>query len=309
MRVVSPSRQVQAFGVAALGVVVLSPDALMIKILNVDLWSLVFYRNVFLAIFVLAVYFVRRRSAISDVGGGLVGVGGLGGHSDLVGAGGLAGALYGLSAICFVLAVRQTTAANAVVILGALPMAAAVMRRVFLKQSTPWRTWVAAASVMTALAYLGAAEFGKADLWGVVAACGAMLLYSGHVTILSARPQLDRVAVLGVGAALAAVLAVLMATNLAVSLVLTPTQLGLLAVLGVVVVGGAHMAFGMATRVLSGPEVALVILLEMVLGPFWVWLALGEVPAQDTVLVGAAIAISVGLHGVISLRVKASAIA
>lgn len=302
MRVVSPSRQVQAFGVAALGVVVLSPDALMIKILNVDLWSLVFYRNVFLAIFVLAVYFVRRRSAISDVDGGL------GGHSDLVGAGGLAGALYGLSAICFVLAVRQTTAANAVVILGALPMTAAVMRRVFLKQSTPWRTWVAAVSVMTALAYLGAAEFGKADLWGVVAACGAMLFYSGHVTILSARPQLDRVAVLGVGAALAAVLAVLMATNLAVSLVLTPTQLGLLAVLGVVVVGGAHMAFGMATRILSGPEVALVILLEMVLGPFWVWLALGEVPAQATVLAGAVIAISVGLHGVISLRVKANAI-
>ena len=41
------------------------------------------------------------------------------------------------------------------------------------------------------------------------------------------------------------------------------------------------------SRTLSAPEIALLALLEVMLGPVWVWLGAGEVPAATTLLGGA----------------------
>jgi drug/metabolite transporter (DMT)-like permease len=68
-------------------------------------------------------------------------------------------------------------------------------------------------------------------------------------------------------------------------------SLGFLAALGV-----AQMALGLAfltagARLISAAEVALIVLLEVVLGPLWVWLALDQRPANAT-LIGGAIVIA-----------------
>jgi len=55
-------------------------------------------------------------------------------------------------------------------------------------------------------------------------------------------------------------------------------------------------------RYLPAPEVGLILLLETVLGPYWVWLALGEDPGARA-LAGGAIVIGVlVLHSALSLR-------
>jgi drug/metabolite transporter (DMT)-like permease len=41
-----------------------------------------------------------------------------------------------------------------------------------------------------------------------------------------------------------------------------------------------------ASRTLLAPEIALLGLLEVVLGPLWAWLGAGEVPAESTLLGG-----------------------
>ena len=56
-----------------------------------------------------------------------------------------------------------------------------------------------------------------------------------------------------------------------------------------------------APRYLPAPDVALVMLLEAVLGPLWVWLVLAEVPARETFLGSAVILgtlILLAVHGV-----------
>ena len=63
-----------------------------------------------------------------------------------------------------------------------------------------------------------------------------------------------------------------------------------LAVMGLIVL---PLGFGLITlgpRYLPAPEVSLLLLLEAILGPFWVWLVVGENPGA-TVLVGGAIVI------------------
>jgi drug/metabolite transporter (DMT)-like permease len=43
----------------------------------------------------------------------------------------------------------------------------------------------------------------------------------------------------------------------------------------------------LASRALLAPEIALLGLLEVVLGPLWVWLAVGEEPGSATLIGGA----------------------
>ena len=47
------------------------------------------------------------------------------------------------------------------------------------------------------------------------------------------------------------------------------------------------MLMVVAARVLLAPEIALIGLLEVVLGPLWAWLGAGEIPARATVSGGA----------------------
>jgi drug/metabolite transporter (DMT)-like permease len=47
------------------------------------------------------------------------------------------------------------------------------------------------------------------------------------------------------------------------------------------------MLLVLVSRTLTAPEIALLALLEVVLGPLWTWLGAGEVPAGTTLLGGA----------------------
>ena len=68
-------------------------------------------------------------------------------------------------------------------------------------------------------------------------------------------------------------------------------RLGLMLLLGLVIM---PLSFGLITlgpRTIPAPEVALLLLLETVLGPIWVWLVIDEKPSEMT-LVGGCVVIS-----------------
>ena len=79
----------------------------------------------------------------------------------------------------------------------------------------------------------------------------------------------------------------LIALPLALPLQATPKDIALLAFLGVFQLALPCMLLVVASRVLLAPEIALLGLLEVVLGPLWAWLGAGEVPARATVAGGA----------------------
>jgi drug/metabolite transporter (DMT)-like permease len=56
------------------------------------------------------------------------------------------------------------------------------------------------------------------------------------------------------------------------------------------------MLLSFGTRHLPAPDVTLIMMLEMLLGPLWVWLAMGETPGPATVAGGALILLTVVGH-------------
>jgi drug/metabolite transporter (DMT)-like permease len=75
-----------------------------------------------------------------------------------------------------------------------------------------------------------------------------------------------------------------------------------LAVMGLVMLPLSFAMMAVGPRYIPAPEVSLTLLLESVLGPLWVWLALGEDPGEATLLGGAIVIAALAGNAAAALR-------
>lgn len=260
----------------ALGVAVLSPDSLLVRLIQTDAGTLLFWRGLLTALSLgLMVQAGHGRASLNA--------------AHQIGRPGLlAGALFGGSSICFTLSVLNTLVAHTLIILATAPLWAAAFSRIFLQETVTWRTWAAIAGCILGIgvtvsgSHDGGAAFSSVQGGDLLALLTAFLV-AGHWTTLRRVGARDKRPALALGGLIAAGLALPFAQPLAVP-PLSALYLGLLG-LGVIPVAFALMAAG--TRYLPSAEVAMMLLLETVLGTLWVWLALGERPGPLTFLGGA----------------------
>ena len=66
-------------------------------------------------------------------------------------------------------------------------------------------------------------------------------------------------------------------------------DIAILAILGFFQLGLPCMLMVAASKSLSAPEISLLALLEVLLGPLWTWIGAGEVPAHATLVGGAVV--------------------
>ena len=76
----------------------------------------------------------------------------------------------------------------------------------------------------------------------------------------------------------------------------------ILAMLGFFQLGLPCMLMVRAARSLSAPEISLLALLEVLLGPIWAWLGAGEVPASATLLGGAVVLTALVFNEIADMR-------
>ena len=75
-----------------------------------------------------------------------------------------------------------------------------------------------------------------------------------------------------------------------------------LLLLGVGVLPISFTLITLGPRYLPAHEVALFMLMETILGPYWVWLALGENPGLPAILGGAVVILTLATHTIVELR-------
>jgi drug/metabolite transporter (DMT)-like permease len=103
------------------------------------------------------------------------------------------------------------------------------------------------------------------------------------VTLRGASTQLDLRPAVMLGGAISCLIALPFALPLQAS----SKDIALLAFLGIFQLGLPCMLLVLASRALLAPEIALIGLLEVILGPLWAWIGAGEVPARATITGGA----------------------
>ncbi|NDL71803.1 DMT family transporter [Vreelandella alkaliphila] len=268
-----------------LGVVFLSFDGLLIRLANTDGWTIVFWRGflMFCVLGVLCCVGSRLATLSSNP------------FSSLASA-----LLLGLISSLFVLAVMNAKVANVVVILSTAPLFAALFSRVFLGEKVPRRTLLAIVICMLGMSLVFMGEGARGMLVGNLYALAAAAAIGGNLTLLRRYPTIDPMTVIAGGGLLSAVIALPLASPLA----LDAERYGVLALMGLVQMPLATVLINSATRYLPSTEVALFYLVETALGTLWVWWMLNEAPAISTLLGGAVVITVLVLHAWMGLHLE-----
>jgi len=198
------------------------------------------------------------------------------------GRGGLAvAALMAISSGCFIIALNHSSVANVLFMQAIAPILAAALGTL-LGEPVERRTWIAMAVAVLGVALMVGGPghppplgFGLSVLMSVSFA--GLIVITRHRRDVSMAPAtcLSQVVVLAAAAPFASPGSV------------STRDLGLLVALGVGQIGLGLVLLTIGARLIPAAEVALITLLEIVLGPLWVWVFLSEQPSAATLAGGA----------------------
>ena len=273
--------------ITACGVLIISPDGLLTRLIETDHWTMIFWRALFLSFGMwLVVSFIHPNRVWQQ-------------YRTVRGPGLLMVGIYSLGTISFIFAITHTSVANTLIILSTTPLFAALVSRVLLKEPIELRTLVAIALVALGVGIIGYGSIGQSGgLAGDLAALlGSFCLGSGFVFVRR-FPGVSVFPAISCSGLLTALFILPIAAPLSVS----ESDLGYLLVMGIylVPVGSALMYLG--PRYIPAAEVGLLMLLESILGPFWVWLILDEEPGHLTLLGGVIVISTLAINTVWKMK-------
>jgi drug/metabolite transporter (DMT)-like permease len=137
-------------------------------------------------------------------------------------------------------------------------------------------------------------------LGGDLAGLGAAAAFGASFVVIGRHRDRTMVPAMGLGGLVAAAIALPFADPMSV----TAADVGYLAISGLAVLPVGFGLLAIAPRFIPAPEVGLITLLESILGPVWVWLALGEEPGLRTVLGGTIVIGSLAANSYLTLKSK-----
>jgi drug/metabolite transporter (DMT)-like permease len=277
-----------ALALMAAGSTTISFGGLVIRnIEQADEWQLVFYRALGMLFSVTLLLTIRYRRhtifRLRDIG-----------WPGIFGA-----ILVAVASISFVQSVAHTTVANALFMLCAIPFISAGLARFFLKEALPWRTVITMAFAAAGVAVMLGEGVGAGSIFGNIMGLLTAISFGAYAVIVRWRRDVDMLPTLIVSSL------IIMTAGAVVSvgqLDVPLRDIALCLLWGGVLSGFANWMFIVASRQLIAAEVTLVMLLEFVFGPIWVWLFVDEVPTQLTLIGGSLVISAVLFRALAELR-------
>ena len=218
--------------------------------MDVDAWTLVFVRGVLSAPGLFVFFLVMERT-------------GWQGQLRAMGlAGVIAALLFALDNVMFIYSITHTSVANTLLMISLSPLFAALLTHIVLRQMVPRRTWLAigGATVATLVILLGSLVTG--DLPGTLAGLVAAIAIGGTLVVLRSRPSLNLVPAVALGAGLAGLIALPLASPGSAD----SRDWVMLVLVGLLIVPVAFGLIATGPRYIPAPEVALLLLQQTVLG-------------------------------------------
>lgn len=252
--------------------------------------EIIFWRSLSASVFVCLVLLVARKKRFLASWR----------HAGYLGV--LSAVFWGVTFTCFLLSLTLTTVANTLVVDSITPLVTALLAWLMLRQKPPVRTWVAALFTFGGVAWMFAdnlSGLGGTHLTGMLLALVLPFAYAFNFIILNAAGQkTDMLPGICLGGLLSALVVLPFAHPFKAGL----SDVGVMVGLGVFQLGLPCVLLVYAARFLPPAEIALLVLLETLLGPLWVWIGIDEIPSNSTLMGGIVVMLSLLLHEIGAIR-------
>ena len=262
-----------------IGVVILSPDSVLIRLTDADSWTVLFYRGLLMSIGVLILLLITYRSKTIV-------------EFKKIGRGGLwIGWLHGIMTGTFVFAIMHTSIANTLVIISTGPIWIAIIAWLTLRERASLVTWLAMIIVFIGIYIVMSANFGGQNIVGDIFALITAILMGFTFTLVRKYKTVNMVPTMAVGGIIAAIIACIFAPTL----VLKPEAIIYVVAMGVIL----SISFSLITiapRYMPAAEVGMIMPLETVLGTLIAWKMINEVPTNNAIIGGIIVVATLFFH-------------
>ena len=271
---------------AFIGVMFITPDSLFIRLSNIETWGMLFYRGAipFVVVLLGLLLFYKKNflKALLKIG--------------------YPGIFYIISfSICnitFIISIQNTNVANTLIMVAMAPMLSAILGTIFLKEIPDQKTWIAIFITFGAVAYIfyDSIQLGNflGDIFGFITAFGLAV----NANLARYAKNVDLVPSAVIGKLCVAIFSLFFVE----SFELLENDLIIVPLMCVMCVAIPFVLVTIAPRFITAAEVNLFFLLEVIIGPIWVWLIIKEQPSLETIFGGAIIILTIATHSVVALK-------
>ncbi len=213
-------------------------------------------------------------------------------------AGFISGVCWAVMFTCFMIALTLTSTANTLVVNSLSPLITALLAWIVLKSPIPGRTWlsIAVAIVGTGIMFGSAIEGKTGAALGMMIAFGVPV--AAAINLINLKKNGEHID-LAPAVLIGAIISCLVMLPLSFPFAASVKDIALLAVLGVFQLAIPCVLLIRAAKHLSAPETALLGMIEVIIGPLWTWLFVGENPSSATLIGGTVVIAALVLNEVV----------
>ena len=242
---------------------------------NASEWQILFYRSVVLSFTLFFFIGIRQKGplikAYTNSGLGAV----------------IGGVFLGSAFASWIFAMTHTTIANALFILASAPFMTAIIARIMLGEKVKPVTILCMAGAAIGIAIMVIEGIFSGALLGNIYALCAALGFSFFTVFLRRNKSVEMTPAVfwaGIwGSIVGAVMIIVTKSGFTIS----HHDFEMCALLGFVQVGLGLIIYTLGSKYVPAAELTLLSMTEVILGPVWVWIGIGEVPGFYTMLGGA----------------------
>ena len=242
---------------------------------SASIWQILFYRSIFflwvLIAFILLTYRKKTFKKIKEAGvPGLIG-----------------GVFLSTNFVAYMYSMMETTVANVVFIISTQTVFLPIVAYIFLKEKISPRGYVAIMLAMIGVTLMIGDSLGTGSLKGNLAALTIPINFSVLVLIIRKYPKVDMIPAIFYAGILSCLYGLLLLENFAIS----TKDIWLAFLLGVPQLAFGFIFITIGSRTTPAVMVGLLMLMESIFAPIWVWLFYNEIP-PISVLIGGIIILS-----------------
>jgi len=274
--------------ITASGVLLLSLESLFIKLTSISALVFSFYISIFMlssSNFIL--FFTKKRHFLLTY------------KKDLL-AILLCGFLLGISNILFISAIKNTSVANVVVIFSIAPIFSAFYMYILFKEKSSKNIYISSFFIFFGLYIIFSTTIGKGNNEGNIYAFLCIALFSLAFVLLSRYKNINMFAVISASSAISALISFILSNDIYINM----NALYILLFAGLLISPLARLFIGIGTKILHPSEVGLLMLIETIMAPIWVWMFLNEVPAINTFIGGGVILLTLILNSLYLIHIN-----
>ncbi len=270
----------------SIGIFIMSVESLMIKYTTVSSFVFSFYLGIFIFASTAGSLLFKKKEYVKNALTSSFGM--------LI----ICATMMSISNIFFITAVKTTIVANVVIIFSTSALFSSLIADLLYKEKMTRNIFYASFFMFIGLFIIFSDELSFGSMEGNIYALLCTILFSVSFVLLSKYKEMDRVVLTALSGVALSVITYFLSDDLKID----TTNLLIVMSMGLVISSISRVLIGNGAKYISASEVSLLMLIETIMAPIWVWIFLNEIPSSNTYIGGSIIILTLIVNSLYTLK-------